>query len=81
MKAEDLINNNTLTNMEVVDGQTVVFTEIALAAVNMARIEEKDKASKAFCDRMTKESLECALSAKINMSCRDTCSMYKDFKN
>lgn len=41
MKAEDLINNNLLTNIEVTDGETVVFTEIALTAVNMARMEEK----------------------------------------
>lgn len=41
MKAEDLINKNLLSNIEVTDGQTVVFTEIALTAVNMARMEEK----------------------------------------
>ena len=41
MKAEDLINSNTLTNIEVIDGQTVVFIEIAMTAVNMARLEAK----------------------------------------
>lgn len=39
MKAEDLIKNNSLTNIEVVDGQSVVFTEIALTAINLAREE------------------------------------------
>lgn len=36
MKAEDLIKNNSLTNIEVTEGQTVVFTEIALTAMDMA---------------------------------------------
>lgn len=39
MKSEDLIKNNSLTNIEVTEGQTVVFTEIALTAINMAREE------------------------------------------
>lgn len=41
MTAEDLIKSNSLTNIEVTAGQTVVFTEIALTAVNMARMESK----------------------------------------
>lgn len=39
MKAKELIENNSLTNIEVTGGQTVVFTEIALTAINMAREE------------------------------------------
>lgn len=41
MKAEDLINSNSLINIEVIDGQTVVFTEIAMTTVNMVRLEAK----------------------------------------
>ena len=41
MKAEDLINSNSLSNISIEGDQTVVFTEIALTAVNMARIEDK----------------------------------------
>lgn len=39
MKAKELIENNSLTNIEVTEGQSVVFTEIALTAINMAREE------------------------------------------
>ena len=39
MTAEDLIKNNSLTDIEVTGNQTVVFSEIALTAVNMAREE------------------------------------------
>lgn len=39
MKAKELIENNSLTNIEVTEGQTVVFTEIAMTAINMAREE------------------------------------------
>lgn len=41
MKAEDLINNNALSNTIVGSGQKVVYVEIALTAINMARIEER----------------------------------------
>lgn len=41
MKAEDLINDNALSNIIVDNGQKVVYVEIALTAVNMARIEER----------------------------------------
>ncbi|WP_195622020.1 MULTISPECIES: hypothetical protein [Bacteroidaceae] len=41
MKAEDLINSNSLINIEVIDGQTVVFTEITMTTVNMVRLEAK----------------------------------------
>ena len=41
MKAEELIKNNALQNIEVAGKQKVVFEEIAHTAVNMARIEEK----------------------------------------
>ena len=46
MKAEDLVNNNSLTNIEVTGGDTVVYTEIALTAINMARMEEREIALK-----------------------------------
>lgn len=39
MKAKELIENNSLTNIEITGEQTVVFTEIALTAINMAREE------------------------------------------
>ena len=42
MKAEDLVNNNSLTNVEVTGGDTVVCTGIALTAINMARMEERE---------------------------------------
>ena len=48
MKAEELIKNNALQNIEVAGEQKVLFEEIALTAVNMARIEEKDRAYKAL---------------------------------
>lgn len=43
MTAEDLIKNNSLTDIEVTGNQTIVFSEIALTAVNMAREEVKCK--------------------------------------
>ena len=48
MKAEELIKNNALQNVEVAGKQKVVFEEIALTAVNMARIEEKERACSAL---------------------------------
>lgn len=39
MTAQELINNNALANIEITGDQTVVFTEIALTAVKMAREE------------------------------------------
>lgn len=39
MKAKELIENNSLTNIDIIGEQTVVFTEIALTAINMAREE------------------------------------------
>ena len=47
MKAKKLIENNLLTNIEITGEQTVVFTEIALTAVNIAREEVKKKWEKA----------------------------------
>jgi len=44
MIAEDLINNNTLTNITVCDGQKVVPEDIALTAINMAKIEGYNQA-------------------------------------
>lgn len=39
MNAKELIENNSLTNIKVTGEQTVVFTKIALTAINMAREE------------------------------------------
>lgn len=39
MTAKELIENNSLTNIEVTGEQAVVFAEIAMTAVNMAREE------------------------------------------
>ena len=46
MKAEELIKNNALQNIEVAGKQKVVFEYIAHTAVNMARKEERDRAFK-----------------------------------
>jgi hypothetical protein len=48
MKAEELIKNNALQNIEVAGKQKVVFEEIAITAVSMARIEEKERALQAL---------------------------------
>ena len=48
MKPEELIKNNALQNIEVAGKQKVVFEEIAITAVNMARIEEKERALQAL---------------------------------
>ena len=48
MKAEELIKNNALQNIEVAGKQKVVFEEIAITAVNMAQIEEKERALQAL---------------------------------
>ena len=48
MKAEELIKSNALQNIEVAGKQKVVIEEIALTAVNMARIEEKERALQAL---------------------------------
>jgi len=44
MTAEDLINNNALTNITVCDGQKVVFEDIALTAINIAKMEGYNQA-------------------------------------
>ena len=49
MKAEDLIDKNSLSDFTVDKDQGVVFVPIALTAINMARKEEIEKAKKAFC--------------------------------
>ena len=46
MKAEELIKNNALQDIEVTGKQKVVFEEIAITAVNMARKEERERAFK-----------------------------------
>lgn len=42
MKAEELIKNNSLQYIEVAGKQKVVFEEIAITAVNMARKKKKN---------------------------------------
>ena len=46
MKAEELIKNNSLQYIEVTGEQKVVFEDIAITAVNMAREEEKERVFK-----------------------------------
>ena len=48
MKAEELIKNNVLQNIEVAEKHKVVFECIAHIAVNLAREEEKDRAYNAL---------------------------------
>ena len=48
MKAEYLVKNNALQDIEVAGKQKVVFEEIAITAVNMARKEERERAFKAL---------------------------------
>ena len=48
MKPEELIKNNALQDIEVAGKQKVVFEEIALTAVNMARKEEQERACSAL---------------------------------
>ena len=48
MKAEELIKNNALQNIEVAGKQKVVFEEIAITAVSMARKEEKERILKSL---------------------------------
>lgn len=48
MKAEELIKNNALQDIEVTGEQKVVFEEIAITAVSMARKEEKERIIKAL---------------------------------
>lgn len=48
MNAEELIKNNSLSDIEVSGKQKVVFVEIANTAVNMARLEMKQRAIEAF---------------------------------
>ena len=48
MKAEELIKSNALQNIEVAGKQKVVFEEIALTAVNLARKEEQERAFNAL---------------------------------
>lgn len=54
MKAEELIKDNALQNFEVVGEQKIVFEEIALAAIKMARIEISGEAIEEF-TRFVKE--------------------------
>ena len=48
MKPEELIKNNALQNIEVAGKQKVVFEEIAITAVNIARKEERERAYNAL---------------------------------
>ena len=70
MKAEELITNNALQDIEVEGEQKVVFEEIAITAVSMARIEERERAYK---------HLEFVLDEWINSS--DVELFLSDFKS
>ena len=70
MKAEELITNNALKNIKVEGEQKVVFEEIALTAVNMARMEERER---------TYKHLEFVLDEWINSS--DVELFLSDFKS
>ena len=39
----------------------------------------KEKAGKAFCNEMNKESVMCKLSKQRDLACRDTCPAYESF--
>ena len=68
MTAEDLIKNNSLTDIEVTGNQTIVFSEIALTAVNMAREEVKctwEKAMAAFVKDAEEKKIQKAIKAHI----------------
>ena len=70
MKAEELIKNNALQNIKVESEQKVVFEEIAITAVSMARIEERER---------TYKHLEFGLDEWINSS--DVELFLSDFKS
>ena len=70
MKAEELIENNALQNIKVESEQKVVFEEIAITAVSMARIEERER---------TYKYLEFVLDEWINSS--DVELFLSDFKS
>ena len=48
MKAEELIKNNALQDIEVAGKQKVMPEEIAITAVNLARKEERERAFEAL---------------------------------
>ena len=48
MKAEELIKNNALQNIEVTGKQKVVFEGIAITAVDLSRKEERERAFEAL---------------------------------
>lgn len=77
IKAEDLIKNNAITNIEVNEGQTVVFTEIALTAVNIAREEVKQKWEKA-CAAFIKDEKRVLREKALNAFLE--CEGYDDFE-
>ena len=70
MKAEELITNNALQDIKVEGEQKVVFEEIAITAVSMARIEEWER---------TYKHLEFVLDVWINSS--DVELFLSDFKS
>nr|UWI14899.1 MAG: hypothetical protein [Bacteriophage sp.] len=75
MTAEDLIKNNSLSDIEVTGNQTIVFSEIALTAINMAREEVKckwEKATAAFvkdAEIKTKKEVRRSVSVRNNGGC------------
>lgn len=76
MKAEDLIKNNALTDIEVTNGPTVVFTEIALTAINMVRKKAKKTPWIITKERLppSDDDLYIALDNRMNPPGCDVCS-------
>ncbi|WP_294141632.1 hypothetical protein [uncultured Sanguibacteroides sp.] len=66
---------NCIDRMDVLK----LVTNAYRAGHNRANEEVKDKASKAFCDKMNKESVMCKLSRQYDMVCRGTCPDYESF--
>ena len=46
MKAKELVENNLLTNIDIPDVQLLVFIEVALFDINMAREEGRQEMKK-----------------------------------
>ena len=79
MTAEELINNNLLSNCVIDKDQQVVFLPIVQTAIKMARMDEKERAADLFCEQCNKDIAMCKISKKTDHSCRDNCPAYNEF--
>ena len=77
LKPEYLIRNNSLSNIVVSKDESVVYTPIALTAVNMARIEEKQKAIEAYKKTCSFNDPECCECKNDEGEC--DCETFKNF--